>query len=150
MHMNSHFSWIRTIRCKKLTTVVCNWKKVARTFVGVMFWHSCLPVFAWEKMKQSFIDSKQLFRVSCILCYYYSKWHSIILQVARLWCFIIISYLFQFKLWEKLHQCHIDKNKKLPMTKWLYNFKFKCRKTKFRRKLYTNWPRQRYFEIIQL
>ena len=59
-------------------------------YVVVIFRYSCLPVFAWRRVVLRIYDPKQLLRVSCILWCYYSKYYSIILENASLWCFIII------------------------------------------------------------
>ena len=38
--------------------------------MAVIFQHSCLPVSTWQRVMLCFLDMKQLFQVSCILCYF--------------------------------------------------------------------------------
>ena len=45
-----------------------------------------LENFAWRKVVLRIFDLKQLLRASCILWCYFTKWYSIILLNASLWC----------------------------------------------------------------
>ena len=42
------------------------------------------------KKRATIVSAKQLLRVSSIVRCYFSKWYSIILQNASLWCFIVV------------------------------------------------------------
>ena len=60
--------------------------------------HSCLPVFAWQRVVLHIFDPKQLLRVSCILWCYYLKCYPIIFENASLRRFNIITSSFYFTL----------------------------------------------------
>ena len=53
---------------------------VADCHVAVIFRHSCLSVFSWQRLVLRFLDSKQLLEVSWISWYYFSKWYWVTLE----------------------------------------------------------------------
>ena len=52
--------------------------------IAAMFWHLCLPVFAWQRLVQRIFDPEQLLRVSFTLWWCYSKCYSICATVKCL------------------------------------------------------------------
>ena len=104
--VENHFE-NNTIRCEKLATIVSGQKNVVRPFVrrkqvstsaemyvAVTFRHSCLPVFAWWRVRAIFFWPETIAASFLHLMVFFSKWFSTMLQNASLWCsfFVFLYY----------------------------------------------------------